>query len=343
MHGGLRYLQKADLIRFLSSVNERRWFLKNFPDLVSPLPCLMPLYGEGLHRPPILRIALLANNLLSHGANKNLPIQQTLPNSHVIDKKEVIRIFPFVDRSSLKGGAVWYDGTMPASQRVLIEILRWSVNLGSTSINYMKADAIKVENGHVSGVRASDKESGREYRFSAPVVINTTGPWARKLATRFDKDIPNLFRSSMAWNVLIDKPSLSNHALAVKSKRSGSQIFFLHPWNGRILAGTVHKAHPCFIENPRPQEIDITKFIGDLNAAIPSLDLLPSNITRYFCGLLPAKRSGTAELANRPFSGTMESMVALLACSAFLGLNLPRHAKLHRRRLGGSSVKTTFS
>jgi hypothetical protein len=40
-----------DLVRFYQSVGERRWFLRHFPDLVRPLPCLMPLYGRGRKRP----------------------------------------------------------------------------------------------------------------------------------------------------------------------------------------------------------------------------------------------------------------------------------------------------
>jgi glycerol-3-phosphate dehydrogenase len=46
LHGGLRHLQNLDLVRFYESVGERRWFLRHFPDLVRPLPCLMPLYGR---------------------------------------------------------------------------------------------------------------------------------------------------------------------------------------------------------------------------------------------------------------------------------------------------------
>ena len=36
VHGGLRYLQSADLPRFFDSVAERRWFLQHMPDLVKP-------------------------------------------------------------------------------------------------------------------------------------------------------------------------------------------------------------------------------------------------------------------------------------------------------------------
>lgn len=60
VHGGLRYLQSLDIIRFRESVAERRWFLAHFPDLVEPLKCLMPLYGGGLRRRSVIAAALSA-------------------------------------------------------------------------------------------------------------------------------------------------------------------------------------------------------------------------------------------------------------------------------------------
>ena len=69
VHGGLRYLQSLDLHRFRESVRERTWFLRHLPDLVEPLACLMPLYGNGLKRPIVLRAALTLNDLLSASRN----------------------------------------------------------------------------------------------------------------------------------------------------------------------------------------------------------------------------------------------------------------------------------
>ena len=39
--------------------------------------------------------------------------------------------FRDVEISGLKGGAVWYDGSMTDSQRVIIEVLKWACSLGA--------------------------------------------------------------------------------------------------------------------------------------------------------------------------------------------------------------------
>ncbi|MCX6557640.1 MAG: FAD-dependent oxidoreductase [Candidatus Aminicenantes bacterium] len=79
VHGGLRYLQSFDLPRCLESIQERRWFLANFPALVQVLPCLMPLYGRGLKRPFIMAPALVLNDLLGFNRNRGVGAQKRLP------------------------------------------------------------------------------------------------------------------------------------------------------------------------------------------------------------------------------------------------------------------------
>ena len=103
IHGGLRYLQNLDLPRFFESVSERRWFLENFPGLAKPLPCLMPLYGNGPYRPSVFRVALAANDILSFNRNKGVARGQELPAGKVLSPKETCSLFPLVDQQGLLG------------------------------------------------------------------------------------------------------------------------------------------------------------------------------------------------------------------------------------------------
>jgi glycerol-3-phosphate dehydrogenase len=152
VHGGFRYLQTADFHRFYESVNERRWFLKNFPDLVQPLPCLMPLYGKGLRRPPILKTALLMNDAMSFYRNQNIRSDAHLEDGKIISPQQVKQLFPQVDPEGLKGGAVWHDARMPDSQRLLISLLKWACSLGAIALNYVEAQQILTENHRFIGV-----------------------------------------------------------------------------------------------------------------------------------------------------------------------------------------------
>lgn len=293
IHGGLRYLQKMDLPRFFESVGERRWFMRQFPGLVTPLPCLMPLYGNGVYRPSVFRVALGLNDLLSLHRNHAVAPGQEILNGRVVNTDEVIRIFPQVDTRGLKGGAVWYDGGMPSSQLVVTEMLKQACRDKRVSVlNYTEATDLECEGGIVRGIRAVDCETGQRFRFMANKVVNAAGPWCRNLAERFDHDDPSLFRYSIAWNVLFAKPALSRHSLAVKPDIPGARMYFLHNWHGLIMGGTVHDPWPVVTDCPMPDNNAIQRYIDHLNTAIPRLRLIKKDILQIYSGLLPVKEQG---------------------------------------------------
>jgi len=299
VHGGLRYLQSTDLPRFFESVAERRWLLREFPDLVFPLACLMPLYGDGMRRPGVLRIALAVNDLLSSGRNRGVPPANGLPGGEVLSPERVAGIFPEVRREGLQGGAVWHDACVPDSQLLIARLLQRAERLGASALNYVEATALRESAGQVSGLVARDTVSGETLEFTAPRVVNAAGPWCEDVARRLGADKPGLMHRSIAWNVLFDRPALADHALALVPPRPGAPTYFATPWKGRLLVGTVHAPWTSSVESPAPGEAGIDAFIEDLNASVPGLGLKRDSITRVFSGILPAKQADGAELTVR--------------------------------------------
>ena len=299
VHGGLRYLQSLDLKRIFESVSERRWFFRNFPDLVKPLPCLMPLYGKGVYKPGIFRFALLLNDILSTNRNSGVVENKKLPNGNILSQSEVKKIFPQVDEQNLKGGAVWFDGAMPDSQLVLIEIIKWACSLNGEALNYVEAVDLLSDHGKVTGIKVIDKTDNKVYEFSSDKIINASGPWCRTLAAKFDKDHPELFNDSFAWNVLFDHPALSTHALAVTPKKTGARTYFVHHWKGLLFAGTVHSPWKDKSRMPIPDKDSVQNFINELNSSIKNLNLKMTDVLQIFPGLLPAKEEGSDRLAVR--------------------------------------------
>ena len=300
IHGGLRYLQRLDISRFRESVAERTWFLKTFPNLVKPLPCLMPLYGEGLRRPFTLRIALLMNHMLSLNRNNGVPAGSSLPAGEVIGSDATKRIFPAVSTENLKGGAIWFDAYMPQSQRLLIEILKHACQNGTMALNYLEVGHLRQRKGKVTGVEAVDRESGQHYVFNAQAVVNAAGPWCRRLAQNFHTEVPDLFKPSLAWNVLLNRTPLSDYALAVRSRANDKQTYFLVPWKGRLLIGTGHAA--CSddpIESPAVSTEQMDQFLDGVNRALPGLNAVKDDIAYVLSGFLPVRKPGSTQLTAR--------------------------------------------
>ncbi len=297
LHGGLRYLQTLDLPRFFDSVVERRWFCRHFPELVAPLPCLMPLYGRGMKRPSVFNVALKMNDALSFRRNAGVASDRRLPGGRVLSAQQTLDRYPAAPRDGLQGGGLWYDVVMPNPQRVLIEMLHWACAAGAIALNYVSAEALRVEDGAVQGIEALDRISGQTVRLDAPVVYNCTGPWSRALGGQFDRDLPSLFEPSLAFNILLDREPLSEAALAVEPP--GGPMYFMYPLQGRIFAGTSHWAWSGAADRPQPTDEQLETFLKDLNRAAPGLRVTRDHVLRIFAGLLPSRRPGSTELAKR--------------------------------------------
>jgi glycerol-3-phosphate dehydrogenase len=297
VHGGLRYLQSLDLRRLAESVAERSRLLAEFPDLVFPLACLMPLYGRGLRRPLALRLALAANELLSRPAASALPADRRLPAGRVLDPAATRRLFPAARAEGLAGGALWHDATMPDSPRLLIEMLRWAASGGAVALNYVEARGLLRDGDAVAGIVARDRVGDEDVELRAPVVVNCAGPWSTEVARRLDRDHPELFFRSIAFNAWIDRDAPAEVAVAVEPA-GGGRTYFLVPFKGRVIAGTYHAP---WSGGPRAEVDDalLDAFLADLAASIPGFAPSRRDVLRVYAGLLPARRPGTDAIATR--------------------------------------------
>lgn len=298
IHGGLRYLQTMDIVRFHESVTERRWFLQTFPEFVKPMSCLMPLYNKGAKRPSILKAALTLNDMLSAFRNKGVNANRKIPNGEILGASETAEMFPGVVTKGLSGSALWHDAHAPDTQRIIMETLHWSADLGAKAFNYVRVSDLITTKHTVAGVQAIDEETGEKLEFQGDIVINATGPSSRKFSQQWDKDIPALFKSSIAWNILFDCPAPSKHALALTPDRQNAHTYFLHPWKGRLLAGTGHV--PANVQNATwPDKMSIDQFTDDLNTVLTDIELSRENIERIYAGNLPVTEEGGTILTKR--------------------------------------------
>lgn len=298
IHGGLRDLQTLNLRRYWEFGRERRRFFEYFPDLVERLPVLVPLYQRGLLRTDLFRVAFLLDRVLLPRRDRELSDSRFLPYGQVISASEVKQRFPKVEDCDLSGGALWYDACIPDSQRLIMEAFRWACGMGATALNYMSAIDLLEDRDRVRGIRARDVLHDTDYEFSSEVVINAAGPWSQEVATRLDRNVSGLGQYSLAWNILFDREAPSECALGVRPPTSGAQVHFLHPWKGRLLAGTGHARRESREENPHPSKEEINRHLEDMNEAIPALQLDHSDILHVYSGYLPVKQDGT-QLAKK--------------------------------------------
>lgn len=297
VHGGLRYLQTLHLTRHRESVEERRWFLREFPDLVRPLACTMPLYGGLKRNRALLRTALFANDWLSRKRNVGVPEQNHLPAGTLIGADEVRSGFPGVRTKGLRGAAVWYDAVMLDCRGLIDEALGRACSAGGTALDFVEATELVQDGGVLRSVIATDHRTGGTVEFRGSAVFNAAGPGVDRVNRQFGLPGPALFVPSLAWNLLFDREPLTAGAVALQPPRRRAQVYFAHSMDDRLFVGTGHAPLPPDSATTEVAEADIVSMIDDLNAAVPGLGLQRAEVLEILSGQLPVRRRMTTDLS----------------------------------------------
>jgi glycerol-3-phosphate dehydrogenase len=294
LHGGIRSLQAFDLECFRDMCVAQSWFLRYFPEHITPLECLMPLYGRGLRRPGAFRVALVLDQLLRRACGQGYR-SSVLPTGTVLDANATRQRFPLVPSADLQGGGIWYDAIMRHPQRVLIDWLRWACAGGATALNRVTAQQLLVKDGRVAGVVACDGVAGTSLFFRGSTVINCAGPWSEALGRAFDPKSPGCFRPTLAFNLLLDRIPIAPCAVAVATPIGSRRTYFIVPWGNHTMVGTYHDTCSGLPHQPSPSLEQIDQMLRELNAAVPGWDLQPEAVVRVYSGLLPGSAGAGEE------------------------------------------------
>lgn len=296
VHGGLRYLQHADLRRVRESSRERNVLLRIAPHLVCPLPIVVPTYGKGLRGKGLLRAGLLAYDLIAFDRNRGImDAQRRIPRGCVISREECLNLFPGVERKGLTGAVVFHDGQMYNPARLALAYLKSAVGAGAHAANYVGATNFVRNGDRVSGIAAEDVLTGEKLEVRGRVVLNAAGPWAEHLlrlqmGLRLD---PELTYSRDAYIVTTRRIS-HHHALAVQARTKdpdailsrGKRHLFLIPWRDYTLVGVWHQAYRGKPGEFTVTEEDIQGFLDEANEAYPILQLTLQDVSMCSAGLI---------------------------------------------------------
>lgn len=295
VHGGIRYLQHADLYRIRESSHERSTFLSTAPHLVRPLPIVIPTYGHGMQSKEALRAALFIYDLLTFDRNRSIKDpERRIPPGQIISREECLDLFPALDRRGLTGAAVFHDGQMYNPPRLSLAYLKSAVEAGANAANYVEVtDFIQKEN-RVIGVKAQDNLTGHRLKIRGRVVLNATGPWAKwllklRMGIALDPE-PSFSRDAY---FVVGRRLLGDYALAVQGQTKdpdavlsrGNRHLFLVPWRNYTLVGVWHIVHRGNPAEFTVTEEDLQGFLNEINAAYPAVGLSLKDISMWNAGL----------------------------------------------------------
>lgn len=286
IHGGLRYLQTADLRRLRHSVRERRTLLAIAPELVRPLAFLVPAYGHGRHGPEVLRLGLAASDCLSYDRNYGLPPEQRLPRSRRLSRGEMLERLPGLPAAGLTGGGSWFDAQVRSSERLVLAFLHAAAGAGAALANHAEVTGWVKAKGRVCGALVKDHIGGGEFEVRARLVLCAAGSGIHRLwaLAGIERPPSPLLR---AMNLVLRRPIVSGAAVGTRSR---GRFLFAVPWEGRSIVGTAYgpAGEPSLLWS---------RFFEEAARAFPWADLKPEDVTLVHSGLVPG---APGRLAARP-------------------------------------------
>jgi glycerol-3-phosphate dehydrogenase len=296
VHGGLRYLRSLNVARSVESTRERQWYSMSLPRLVTSLPCLLPIYERAGNRAAVLELGLAANDFIGAAVRYLDCTPADVPRGYLVDARRARELAPAIPDPGLAGGAVWHDLQLRCPGRVIVEALRWAADLGGSAANYVEALELLHSDGRVRGIAVVDA-AGTSAELTARVVVNAAGPWAGELAARWGAPDAALGPLVVAWNLLLDLPALSGHAVALKDPSAPERgMLFATPLGGRLLIGTGYAplgGRPCEAAEA-VAEAGLDEFLAALNRCMPGLAAARRDVLRLYSGVLPAAAPGAS-------------------------------------------------
>jgi glycerol-3-phosphate dehydrogenase len=271
VHGGLRYLESAQLRLVWESLHERTLMLRLAPDLVRLQTFYIPIYARTRRRPWQLRTGLSLYALLAGlgpGCRFGTVPRRDWGRLDGLDTTGLEQVF-------------WYHDAQTDDAALTGAVLRSAQSLGAQLAMPAQFAGATL---HDAGVRLRYLHGGREHEAQARVLVNAAGPWAASVAAAITPavTVPALELVQGTHIVLATPPAAG--AYYVESPRDGRAVFVM-PWHGQMLVGTT--------ELP---------FHGDPASVAPA----PHEV-HYLLGVLrhyfPALRSGDASLVRSAFAG----------------------------------------
>ncbi len=311
VHGGIRYLQHADILRIRESSRERSALLRIAPHLVKPLPIVIPTYGYGLKGKAFLAAGLLAYDMLTMDRNEKIHPEQKIPKGRFLSKDTLLNLFPGVKENNLTGGVVFWDAQVYNPPRLGLSFLRAAVDKGAVAANYIKAEAFteNKKRARITGVKAKDLLTGDAFEIRGKVVLNASGPWAHRLLSSSlgmkVKPRP-VFSRDLAF--VVKRPNAHGKALACTTKtqdadtildRGGRHLFSV-PWRTYTLVGVWHKVFEDVPENIAVSRRELEGFVKEVNEAYSGLSLSVEDISMINMGLTlfgDQKRQGSGNMS----------------------------------------------
>jgi len=293
IHGGLRYLEYAEIPLVYESLHERRYLRKNASHLVKPLRITIPVYADARRGPLLIRLGMIAYDLLSIG--------KKMASHDMLSRNELLSEEPGLNEQGLRAGARYFDAQVTYAERLVLENLLAARAAGASIRTWHRVIGIDVNAGAVRSLEWRNEQTGVTGTLSAGVVVNAAGPWVDQVLGCAAKGVAPLIGGTKGSHIVVGHFEGAPHdAFYVEAAADGRPIFII-PWNQQYLIGTTDIRCQESLEELRASRQEVDYLLQEVNRVFPRADLGDEDIHFAYAGVrpLPYRKKGPESAITR--------------------------------------------
>ena len=276
IHGGLRYLEHAELGLVRESVRERERLLRERSHLVHPLHFLLLLNEQSRHSALKVRAGLWLYRRFA-GRKSNA----------VLSEMELARVHRALDAGHRWSLFSYEDAQCEFPERLVAEWLTEAIEAGAIVRNHAEVLAVDVAHGRTRGVLLRDRITGKDERIDAAWVLNCTGPWADRVCQRSSvRTAQPMLGGVRGSHIVLPRFAGSPNAALYTEAADGRPVFVI-PWNEQILVGTTEVPDSADPARTAPSTEEIEYLFGAVTHLFPRAKIAAHDIKYSFAGIRP--------------------------------------------------------
>ncbi|PID39571.1 MAG: glycerol-3-phosphate dehydrogenase [Proteobacteria bacterium] len=284
IHGGLRYLEQAEVGLVFESVSERYTLTHTARHLVRPLAFVVPVYkGDAF---PLFAVDL---GLWVYDA---LALFRNYKNHTRLSASQLKRFVPGLRAEGLSGAVRYYD-YQTDDARLVLENALGAQQAGAELLTYCRVDGFDYRQNRVKNVRATDLITETELRVRAHCVLCAAGPWTDRVLGMTERP-DRWLRPSKGVHIVVPREKLALDDALTMRHPEDRRVLFVLPYHERTVIGTTDTDFDADPDNLEASCEDVRYLLAAAQHAFPEVDLGPDDVLSSWTGLRPLLRQEDA-------------------------------------------------
>ena len=292
IHGGLRYLEYAEIPLVYESLHERRCLRRIAVHLVKPVRITIPIFSGARRGRWLIRLGMIAYDFLS--------INKLLPRHDMLNRNEIRSAEPGLNDEGLVGAARYFDAQVTFAERLVLENLLAARSAGAEIRTYCEVQEISTCDGAVESIRCVGRD-GEEFVIATESIVNAAGPWVDEVLKTAPSTPTRFVGGTKGSHIIVSRfEGAPKDAFYVEAAADG-RPFFIIPWNGQYLIGTTDIRYDESLDTIRASSTEVDYLLSETNRAFPRADLTTSDINFAYAGVrpLPHREKGPESAITR--------------------------------------------